>query len=533
MRMRRYRFKWFSAAAAAGFMLGAALLVESIVTYRYVTRHLVREHLSWQAGQHLSLLENRARRLNIETKERLRDLIEEICEERAGQIAWLRIVDAQGEILAQSGSVYGPAVALEAIAALSEGRAHSKAEVRSTPAGDVLVVALPLQYRLKNQQQKAGMQQGGSGRSSFNVAEMAVATRGPDVLFGVLQRNLAISAGSALALLISMAVVFARLPSYLRGRELEDQLVLARTVQQRLLPRQSPVFDRFGFAAECLPAYEVGGDYYDVFSTQQGQVALVLGDVSGKGLPAALLMAHIHGAVRSVATIDEGLHLATTAGNLNKLLSAVTSTERFASLFWAYYSPNEQLVRYVNAGHLAPLLVRRGLEGAFECHRLDVGGPVLGVLPHCTYEQGEVGVRDRDVLVLYSDGLAEATNTSDVEFGEERLLAVVEANWHRPVSDIQKSILDAVTHFRGGHELQDDLTLLVARVGPTPEGSPVASAELTRSAAIQFDAVTAADHSCDFKRRFGQGARNRWWCMPEETPSISASGPSYDFAPQK
>ncbi|MBY0507315.1 MAG: hypothetical protein K2X03_25600, partial [Bryobacteraceae bacterium] len=287
--MRRYRFKWFSAAVAAGFLLGVALLVESIFTYRYVTRHLVREHLSWQAGQHLSLLENRARRLNIETKERLRDLIEEICEERAGQIAWLRIVDAQGEILAQSGSVYGPAVALEAVAALSEGRAHSTAEIRSTPAGDVLVVTLPLQYRLKNQQQKGGTQLGWSGRSSFNVAEMAVATRGPDVLFGALQRNLAISAGSALALLISMAVVFARLPSYLRGRELEDQLALARTVQQRLLPRQSPVFDRFGFAAQCLPAYEVGGDYYDVFSTQQGQVALVLGDVSGKGLPAALL----------------------------------------------------------------------------------------------------------------------------------------------------------------------------------------------------------------------------------------------------
>lgn len=531
--MRRYRFKWFSAAVAAGFLLGVALLVESIFTYRYVTRHLVREHLSWQAGQHLSLLENRARRLNIETKERLRDLIEEICEERAGQIAWLRIVDAQGEILAQSGSVYGPAVALEAVAALSEGRADSTAEIRSTPAGDVLVVTSPLQYRLKNQQQKSGTQQGGSGRSSFNVAEMAVATRGPDALFGALQRNLAISAGSALALLISMAVVFARLPSYLRGRELDDQLDLARTVQQRLLPRQSPVFDRFGFAAQCLPAYEVGGDYYDVFSTQQGQVALVLGDVSGKGLPAALLMAHIHGAVRSVATIDEGLHLATTAGNLNKLLSAVTSTERFASLFWAYYSPNERLVRYVNAGHLAPLLVRRCQEGAFECHRLDVGGPVLGVLPHCTYEQGEVTVRDRDVLVLYSDGLAEATNTSDVEFGEERLLAVVEANCHRPVSDIQKSILDAVTHFRGGHELQDDLTLLVARFGQTPEGSSVASAELTRLAASQFDAVTSADQSCAFKGALARALETAGGASRRRRRRSARSGPSYDFAPQE
>ncbi len=206
---------------------------------------------------------------------------------------------------------------------------------------------------------------------------------------------------------------------------------------------------------------------------QEGQVALVLGDVSGKGLPASLLMEHIHGAVRSVATSDAGLHLATAAGNLNRLLFAVTSRESFASLFWAYYSPNERLLRYVNAGHLPPLLVRRGPGGEFECHRLDAGGPVLGLLPQCTYGQGEVAVRDRDMLVLYSDGLAEATNTSDVEFGEDRLLAAVEANWHRPVSDIQQSILDAVTHFRGEHELQDDLTLLVARVNPTPADSPV------------------------------------------------------------
>lgn len=120
-----------------------------------------------------------------------------------------------------------------------------------------------------------------------------------------------------------------------------------------------------------------------------------------------------------------------------------------------------------------PLLVRRSPGGEFECDRRDAAGHVLRPVPQCTYEQGEVTVRDRDVLVLYSDGLAEATNTSDVEFGEERLLATVEANWHRPVSDIQQSILDAVTHFRGAHELQDDLTLLVARVGPTAETSPV------------------------------------------------------------
>lgn len=465
--MKRRRFGWFKVAIAAGFLLGGVLLVESSLTYRYVTRHLVRDHLTWQAGQHLSLLENRARRLRIETTERLRDLINEICEERAGQIAWLRVVDAQGGILAQTGNPYGRGVERETIKILEEERAHSVSVIRSTPNGDVLVVALPLQHRLRNQQ-KTSSQLVEPGRPSFNVAEIAVAMRGPDDLFRVLRNNLAISTGSALALLVSMAVVFARLPGYLRGRELEDQLALARAVQQRLLSGRRPACDQLDFAAECLPAYQVGGDYYDVFSTRHGQVALVLGDVSGKGLPASLLMAHLHGAVRSITAFDEGMHLAAAADHLNKLLAAVTSRERFASLFWAYYSPKEHLLRYVNAGHLAPMLVRRCPAGGFECHRFDIGGPVLGLLPRAVYEQSEVAVSDQDLVVLYSDGLAEATNTSDVEFGEDRLLATLEANWHRPVREIQQSVLDAVMRFIGTHELQDDLTLLVARVGKEP-----------------------------------------------------------------
>jgi len=463
--MKRQRFGWFEVAIATGFLLGVVLLVESSLTYRYVTRHLVRDHLTWQAGQHLSLLENRASRLNVETQEQLRDLVREICEERAGHLAWIRITGAQGRVLAESGSPYGRGIARETIQILLEGRAHSASEIRSTPDGDVLVVALPLQYWLKNQRQTTSTTSAELARPLVNVAEIAVAMHGPDALFGALRNNLAISTASALALLISMTIVFARLPGYLRGRELEDQLDLARTVQERLLSSQSATCDRLDFVAECLPAYQVGGDYYDVFSAQHGQIALVLGDVSGKGLPASLLMAHLHGAVRSIAAFDEGMHLAAAADHLNKLMSAVTSRERFASLFWAYYSPTEHMLRYVNAGHLAPMLVRRCPAGGFECQRLNRGGPVLGLLPQAGYEQGEVAVSDRDVLVLYSDGLAEATNTSDVEFGDDRLLAILEASWQLPVHEIQQSILDAVTSFIGAHELQDDLTLLVARFG--------------------------------------------------------------------
>ena len=476
--MKRQRFGWFKIALATGFLLGVVLLVESSLTYRYVTRHLIYDHLNWQAGQHLSLLEIRARRLKIETNEQLRDLLREISEERVGQIAWFRIADAQGRVLAETGKPHGRGIARETTQRLVRGLAHSASEIRGTPDGDVLVVALPLQYRLKNQPPVANKGSAEPGQLPSNVAEIAVAMSGPDALFGALRSNLAISTASAVALLVSMAIVFIRLPGYLRGRDLEEQLSLARTVQQRLLPAQWPACDQLEFDAKCLPAYQVGGDYYDVFPAQNGQIAIVLVDVSGKGLPASLLMAHLHGAVHSIAAFDEGPHLAAAAHHLNKLLSAVTARERFASLFWAYYSPKEHLLRYVNAGHLAPMLVRRCPTGGFECHRLDIGGPVLGLLPQAVYEQGEIEVSDEDVVLLYSDGLAEATNTSDVEFGDDRLLATLEANWLQPVREIQQNILNAVMRFIGTHELQDDLTVLVVRVGQQASSIQSVSAEL-------------------------------------------------------
>ena len=296
--MKRQRFGWFKAALATGFLLGVVLLVESSLTYRYVTRHLIYDHLNWQAGQHLSLLETRARRLKIETNEQLRDLLGEISEERIGQIAWFRIADAQGRVLAETGKPHGRGIARETTQRLVRGLAHSVSEIRGTPDGDVLVVALPLQYRLKNQQPVTNQGSAEPGQPPSNVAEIAVAMSGTDALFGALRNNLAISAASAVALLVSMAIVFMRLPGYLRGRDLEEQLTLARTVQQRLLPAQWPACGQLEFAAKCLPAYQVGGDYYDVFPAQNGQIALVLGDVSGKGLPASLLMAHLHGATQ-------------------------------------------------------------------------------------------------------------------------------------------------------------------------------------------------------------------------------------------
>ena len=126
--------------------------MESSLTYQYVTRHPIYDHLNWQAGQHVSLLGTRTRRLKIQTNEQLRDLLGEISEERVGQIAWFRIADAQTRVLAETGKPCGRGIARETTQRLMRGLAHSVSEIRGAPDGDVLVVALPLRCRLKNQQ---------------------------------------------------------------------------------------------------------------------------------------------------------------------------------------------------------------------------------------------------------------------------------------------------------------------------------------------------------------------------------------------
>jgi sigma-B regulation protein RsbU (phosphoserine phosphatase) len=233
---------------------------------------------------------------------------------------------------------------------------------------------------------------------------------------------------------------------------------LARSVQQELLPKACPACSRLDFVAECLPAWDVGGDYYDVFAAGRDSVMLVLGDVCGKGLPAALLMGLVHGAVRTAAR-SPSLDLAAMAGQLNELLCLRTAGERFVSLFWASCDPGRSVLEYVNAGHLPPVLVRGGA-----LHRLTAGGPVLGLLPQAPYQQATLPLHAGDLLVVYSDGLVEAVNASGGEFGEGRLLAAVEAHHHRPVAEVRTAILEAVRAFRGSTPLPDDLTLLVARV---------------------------------------------------------------------
>jgi sigma-B regulation protein RsbU (phosphoserine phosphatase) len=245
---------------------------------------------------------------------------------------------------------------------------------------------------------------------------------------------------------------------------LERQTELARQVQRDLLPSADLVLETLDFAAECAPAQQVGGDFYDAFSDDQGRTALVLGDVSGKGLPASVVLGLLLGAVRASDWMGGSAAHESASRRLSELLRTRTSLERFASLFWCYYERSSQMLRYVNAGHLPPMLVRRNEGGELEIQRLTEGGPVLGLLKDADYRQGHAAVRAGDLLLLYSDGVVEAESASGEQFDEARLVAVLKNHWNGTAAEIRDEMLRRVQRFLDKGQAQDDLTLVVVRI---------------------------------------------------------------------
>jgi len=207
----------------------------------------------------------------------------------------------------------------------------------------------------------------------------------------------------------------------------------------------------------------VGGDFYDVQALPRDRLAISLGDVSGHGIPAALLMGMVHGAVssESVATQEVPDRI---AARLNALLLKKSSGERFASLIWCVYDPQSGRLEYVNAGHPPGLLIRHGEGSGTRVLRLGDGGPVLGVLPEATYLTAVVDAVDGDLLVLYSDGIVETMNDRGEYYGEGRLLAAVDQHRHLPAGVICAAVLSGVTAFGRRVPAADDRTMLVVRL---------------------------------------------------------------------
>ncbi|MBL8178845.1 MAG: PP2C family protein-serine/threonine phosphatase [Bryobacterales bacterium] len=249
------------------------------------------------------------------------------------------------------------------------------------------------------------------------------------------------------------------------SERLQAELEIAREVQNQLYPRTVPLMKTLHLNAFCNPARMVSGDYYDYQRLDEGRVTIAIGDVAGKGISAALLMATVQSALRTQvrhcldARKEAGLEIATSklVSDLNRHLHANTTPEKYATFCFGVYEDASHTLTYTNAGHLPPILMRRG-----ETQFLEVNGTVVGAFPFSRYEESRVTLEPGDLLLFYTDGITEAENAYGEQFGEERLCQLLRKRNGSTSSEILASIVEHVKEWTGSGELQDDMTLLLA-----------------------------------------------------------------------
>lgn len=252
---------------------------------------------------------------------------------------------------------------------------------------------------------------------------------------------------------------------------LQAELEIAREVQEQLYPKTAPVVRTLRLTAVCQPARMVSGDYYDFQRLHENKLAIAIGDVAGKGISAALLMATIQSAMRMelrscmelAAPSHQALNgfrhsTARMVTELNQQLHATTSPEKYATFYFSLYDEITGMLTYTNAGHLPPILFRNGQSSC-----LDVNGTVVGAFPMSQYDESKVQLESGDLLLCYTDGVTEPENEYGEMFGEERLIDLVARNIDREETRIIELVMDAVRLWTGTPELQDDMTVLLAR----------------------------------------------------------------------
>ena len=243
---------------------------------------------------------------------------------------------------------------------------------------------------------------------------------------------------------------------------LQTEIEIAREVQSQLYPKEAPPMRGLKLTVVCDPARMVSGDYYDYTEVGEHQLAFAIGDVAGKGISAALLMATLQAALRSQVAHAEETHScmksASVITQLNKQIWAHTAPEKYATFFFATFDQPSQTLTYTNAGHLSPLLLR---DGNFTA--LDSNGTVVGAFPFAKYDSSQLVMHPNDLLVCYTDGITEPENAYGEAFGEERLMELVKKHSYQPDMEIIRIVLDAVRSWTGTVELFDDMTLLLAR----------------------------------------------------------------------
>jgi sigma-B regulation protein RsbU (phosphoserine phosphatase) len=256
---------------------------------------------------------------------------------------------------------------------------------------------------------------------------------------------------------------------------LKSEIAIAREVQSQLFPRSAPEMRTLELTGVCHPARMVSGDYYDFVQLRDANVALAIGDVAGKGISAALLMAALQSIMRTQLTAGIPAHAAAAPGGgngggrarfsasdlvseLNRQVFANTSPEKYATFYFGLYDDENRTLTYTNAGHLPPILMRDGAA-----QRLEVTGTVVGAFPFAAYEEKSIELRGGDLLVAFTDGIVEPENEYGEPFGEDRLVDLLAQYGQRESKEIIARIMETVEQWTGSSELFDDMTLLLAR----------------------------------------------------------------------
>ncbi len=264
-----------------------------------------------------------------------------------------------------------------------------------------------------------------------------------------------------LTTLASVAAIRVQNASLLEERfekeRIKHELELATEIQQSFQPSAPPVMDGYEFQGISFSCYEIGGDYYDFILRHDGKMLIALGDVSGKGTAAALLMSSLHAAIHGQVAAQTSLHQ--TVKSVNQYLAENTPTNRFVTLFIAELDSNTGVLSYINAGHNPPLIGH--LDGTVQ--QLDAGGFPLGILPSAEFEVGQTKLEPGESLVIYSDGVSEANNLAGDEFGMERLTQVVSKNLKASASGLRDKVESALSTFTQTAPANDDITLVIVK----------------------------------------------------------------------
>jgi serine phosphatase RsbU (regulator of sigma subunit) len=267
------------------------------------------------------------------------------------------------------------------------------------------------------------------------------------------------SSGDVMALMLENARLTERT---LEQEKLRRDLALAAEVQKRLLPPAPPSSTHGSLAAFSVPARTVGGDYYDFLDLGDARVGIAVADVSGKGIAAALVMSVVQASLRVLST-EGGLRVSDLATKMNAFLHQSTGANKYATFFYAQVDEARRQLRYVNAGHNPPYLVRQ-VAGQVEITELTEGGTVLGLFPSMAYDEARVDLQPGDLVVAFTDGVTEAVNTAGEEFGEDRLKRLLADAVGQTAQEVSTRLAAGVREWIGAAEQHDDVTVVVMAV---------------------------------------------------------------------